>query len=539
MKRLLPFLWAAVLMAIAFTVAWRTTHDLAWPNEHDLYRDMASAQSLLTEGFGRDPVYVGERVWYNPLTHIAMAAAHVVSGLPLPETVARCGAYLNLLGPICFFLLAVRLLDRTSAVLALISYLFCIGGSFPSWAAATYSPWLYPVNFAQGFFYLLMGQLVALRDRKPGPLWAVATGALWGFTFLAHTAPALLFGAIMVYIVLAHVWRARRPSGADLRGAAITAAVMGATFLIVIAPFAASILGHYRLHIANPVPNAYFPSFLGYRAIPEMILRHLDLPVLVAWYGLYLLVRGRCTPFVRTMFLPWVVVTAAYLLYGYVVAGFLKFGIRLPLIIPSYHALFYFKASLSILFAIGLTSLVNSVARRLPAHSSAALDLWKRGAAKIAALAIAAFEIPFYTSRYDYAQARAEALAHGAETSRIAVYAWLRANARPDDVVLASDDLGIFCVAPAGAKTVAVDPYLSSPYVPWRPRDDARDAMFAALRDGRADDVVRLARDWRVTLVADETDGAAIAPSLLESTLHQVLASGPIRLYRIHPPGTP
>jgi hypothetical protein len=522
---------AAALMAAAFALAWHTTRDLEWPNEYDLYRELASAQSLLREGFGRDPCYLGEQIWYNPLTHLAIAAFHRVSGMELHVAAARGGTYLNLFGPLAFFLMALRLLGRRRAIMALASYLFCIGGAFPSWAAATYSPWIYPVNFAQGFFYLLVFQLAALRDRTPGPVWSCVTGVLWGLCFLAHTAPALLFAPILALLA---VRRMREAPSRPWRAGLVPALLVFACFTLVIAPFAASIVGHYGLRILNSVPNGYVADFLGYRKIPLMIARHLEAPVLVAWCGLVFLWRRRAAPFVRTLLLAWFALTAAYVGYGYVVAGFAKVGVRLPLIIPSFHALFYFKAALSLLFAFGLDKLSREVvARWRPEWPLFRQVTWAHRIALAGTAILVLIALPRYLDRYDYQRARAEAVGHDLERERIALYHWVLSHAGPRDVFLASDDPALFAIAPAGAKVIAVNPYLSNPYVEWTRRDAARTAMWDALAAGQGETFIQLARAWNVSHVLDETAGRGIAPELRGALLEEAWSSGSWRVYRI------
>lgn len=526
---------AIVLLLAAFLFARRTTDDLKWPHEHDLYRDVAAAQSILDEGFGRDPYYRGERVWYNPLTSLAMAAAHQMTRVPLPEVAVRGGVYLNLLGPVAFFLMVWVLLDAWTAVLALGGFLFCIGGSFPSWAAATYSPWLYPVNFAQAFFYLLIIRLAALRRTPLSVGWALGAGGLLGLAFLAHTAPTLLFGCIFAWVVSRPLLREGRVAWSELRGLMGPAVAMVGAFLAITWPYTSTLVGHYGLRIINDVPNGYVADFLGYRKIPLMIARHLDLPVLIGWCGLFLLWRNRAAvdPAARRILLPWLLVSAGGLFYGYVVAGAAKVGLSLPIVIPSYHCLFYFKAALSILFAVGLVALARGAITRFAAEPVAAIERWSRPVTLLLLLAIIAWSWPAHRSRYDHVQARAEALGHGEERDRIAVYDWFRAHGRPVDVVLASDDMGLFAVAPAGAKVVVVNPYFSNPYVDWAVRVEARDRMFELLARGKGEDFTRLADAWQVTYVVDESAGQRISSGLIGPLLEPVLASGPVHLYHV------
>jgi hypothetical protein len=526
--------WLAVgLIALAFVPAYRATCDLQWPNEYDLYREMASARCLLQEGFGHDPCYAGERIWYNPLTHMALAALHRITGWTLPVTTVRGGTYLNLLGPVAFFLMAVVLLGRRRGLLALVGYLFCLAGSFPSWAAATYSPWLYPVNFAQGFFYLLILMLALWGWPRSRLRWALLTGLLLGTTFLAHTAPAMLFGGVFASYMVIRLLQAPESWATLARRHLLAAFILAGGALLVALPFLFSIVGHYELHIRNPSPNGYVPDFLGYSHLPLMILRHVDVSVLVAWLGLVQLIRGRCPPVARRILMPWLILSAAYLLYGYVVVGLAKLGVHAHMIVPSFHALFYFKAALSLLFALG----VEQLARFLRSQ-------WERQGVPVTAprlsilvgalaLLIALLEAPQYWIRYDYNQARDEALMRGAETNRIAVYTWLEQHGRAEDVVLASDDLSLFGIAPAGAKVVAVDPYLSSPYVDVRQRRLDRDRMDVFLAQGDGAAFADVATRYGVTYVVEEPERPRPAPGLQGDWLEEVTAAGPLHLHRV------
>lgn len=524
---------ALAMLAAAFLYGHGKVEDLAWPNEHDLYRDMASAQSMLDEGLGRDPCYLGERVWYNPLTAQLMAVAHRVTGLTLPEVAARGGAYLNLAAPIAFFAMVAVLFDAWTAVFALGGFLFCVGGSFPSWAAATYSPWLYPVNVAQAFFYLLILRAAALWHAPVSIRWSLGTGVLLGVAFLAHTAPVLIFACVLAWVLLAPCLLREQPWLPACRSMVAPGLVMAAAFAVITLPFTWSIVGHYGLRIVNDIPNGYVPDFLGYRHIPDMVLRHLDVPVLVAWVGLYGVARGRHGALARRILLPWVAVSAAGLFYAYVVVGAAKVGVRLPIVLPGYHSLFYFKAALSVLFALGLVTLARGIVARFGSAGRSDCTPWERGGALLLLAAIIAWSLPAYGRRYDFTVARSEALGHAAERGRIAIYTWLRDYGKPDDVVVASDNMGLFAVAPAGAKVVVVNPYFSNPYVDWAVREQARSNLCAALERGDGTAFLQLADTWHVTYVAEEPPHVRVSPALVGRDLQPVLSSGGAVLYRV------
>ena len=101
---------AGALVAFACTLAARTTIGLEWPCEMDFSRDMGGAQAILDGDAGADPAYLGERNWFNPLQPAAFAALSALRGLPLPSLYASWGPFVNLLGPVAFFLLARQLM---------------------------------------------------------------------------------------------------------------------------------------------------------------------------------------------------------------------------------------------------------------------------------------------------------------------------------------------------------------------------------------------------------------------------------------------
>src|SRR5580692_9554213 len=106
----LPTLLGAALIALAFILAVRATVGLEWPCEDDFFRDMGGAQAILDGYAGSDPAYLGEVAWFNPLQPTLFALLTLVTGLPLHVAYARLGPFVNLLGPIGFFLLARQLM---------------------------------------------------------------------------------------------------------------------------------------------------------------------------------------------------------------------------------------------------------------------------------------------------------------------------------------------------------------------------------------------------------------------------------------------
>jgi hypothetical protein len=180
----------------------RATRDLQWPPGQDLSRDIAAAESIRNGHPLSDPAYEGEWLWYNPLVPAVVAGASSVLKVPIHTVYARLGAYANLIAPLGLFVLLAVLFDAWAALFAVVGLLFLVPGPEPAWLCATYSPWLLPVHFVQGLFYVA---LLALWSAWRNPTVGVAclAGALAGLVLLGHTAPFLiLIGTIGTGVLL-------------------------------------------------------------------------------------------------------------------------------------------------------------------------------------------------------------------------------------------------------------------------------------------------------------------------------------------------
>jgi hypothetical protein len=94
-----------VLVAIALINGIQTTAGVAWPYDLDQFRDVGMAQAILDHRYGTDHLYLGETIWYNPLVSAIAAAISSASRIAPPLVVTQAGAYLNLFGPIAFYVL--------------------------------------------------------------------------------------------------------------------------------------------------------------------------------------------------------------------------------------------------------------------------------------------------------------------------------------------------------------------------------------------------------------------------------------------------
>src|ERR1700761_1136693 len=119
------YLVACILMVLAaFVQCYRTVHDLHWGSEPDFDRDIAYIRTTLNGHFGLDANYASQYMWYNPLLFLSETLIVKLTGLPINIVVARAGAFLNILGPVFFFLMVAKLFDYKAALAALLSFLF-------------------------------------------------------------------------------------------------------------------------------------------------------------------------------------------------------------------------------------------------------------------------------------------------------------------------------------------------------------------------------------------------------------------------------
>ena len=464
--RRLPIALVLLMCVIALARNYAIVREFDWPGFDIEFREMAAAQTLLDEGFGPDSSYQGERIWYNPLPAGVAAIGSRVTGVPLHKFIVRVGPWLNLLAPLALFWLVAVLFDAWCGVAATAAFLFMTGTNLPFYYSATYSPWFAPENFGQAPFYVALLPL-SRSFNAPSSGWRDAgIGALLGVIFLCHTAPALLFGGILLVLTAVEVLDRRAIKPAALR----LGRVLGVA-LLVSAPFLLQIIGVYHLRVVNTLPSASPSGILDPNEFPVLAAKLMRLPVIAAaLYAIRLAVRRDRA---AVLLLAWIGLAGSFIGYRYISAAAQHVGLTLPSIVPAYHFLFYSMAWVSIAFGCFICEAAAWLAR---------VRGWHREAVIMAAvLGLVAVHVPSYLQRDDFTVIRAQARQTAGRLS-VAGYEWVRAYATSDDVFLCTDGASLFLVAPAGGRVVATDQYFSNPFVDWRTRDRDRAAMFHALR---------------------------------------------------------
>jgi len=508
------------MCALALSRGVLATRGLSWPCDVDLYRDIGFARSML-DGFPfADPLYRGESLWYPPLVPALIALATWVSGAPLNEVATHLGVYLNMLAPVGFYLLCARLLGRRAGAAAVAAFLFIAPGAYPSWAAGTYSPWLFPGNFVQGLFYLGLAALHRAATSKLWRWWA-GTGALLGLCALGHAAPALLLGAVAVLVT---VQRLVRPGDAGRAPAAAQLLVLLAVAFVVALPLVSSVLLHYGLEVKNAAPSSWTYLRLELRNLPrlwdDLLAPSLALP-LIGYFGVVLAARPR--PWTRPVLLYWFGSAAALLVHAYLQQWLESEGVQAPVVAPAHHFHLYLKALESVfigcalaLAARGVSALAGRAAGRLGRGGGP--DSARDVAALLGTLTLTiALAWPIYRHRDDFTGApqKASILTPDADLAR--TYRWIVDNTPPDAVFLAGDHLSLHVVSPAGRKVVAMIPFFSNPFVPWKERHRHRAEMFPALHRGDGESFGPLAQKYGVSYLLER---GGVAVKLYASSAH-------------------
>lgn len=491
-----PSVWAGLAICLAVGVGVSVAGSLEVPPEIDHYRDMGAAEALLDGRWGEDPAFVGETGWYPPLLPAIMAGLATLTGKPLTWLYVHIGPLLNAAAPLAFYWLATHLFSRWAAVLSLVGYLFLANWNADTWTLASYSPWVWPVLFAQTFFFLALRAWLVASERG-GLLRSCIAGVMIGLTFLAHAAPAVLL--VVITLVTTVQCGTTKGSSQAIRG--LLAA--GGTAALVCSPFLVPLVLRYGLETQNPVPGRYGGMWLS-----TIVSTQLSLRALGAALGCFWLLSERqvLARWGRLSVLAGLGATIAGLVYALVNQQLAPRGIELPMLFPPFHFLFYLLAFEALLFGPGIEWLGRRAGALLEPkvkHSVSPefLACWQGWKWPLVWLALVVIGLPGFLLRDDYTKWPRESRRLARDERTRAIYTWAKETLGPQDVVLADTTTSMFGVVAAGHGVVTTYPTMTSPYVALEPRERARDAMYEALRSGEIAEFVAQARLFGVTYV--------------------------------------
>lgn len=488
-----------LMLLIAFSQCYKTTHDLHWASDPDFDRDISFVQGTLDGQFGKDPSYTGEYLWYTPLLFSIETSLVRLTGLPAHDVVTKAGTYLNLLAPIAFFLMLGLLFGYEIALAGSLSFLFLAAGNILGWGAATYSPWLYPVCFAQFLFYFsIIVCYKAFAEQKFS--WFMLLGALAGITFLAHAAPAILLLLIMIALQAGNILQAlKRKEYPLIRTYLLQGLAAFIPFLLTSLPLTWYVIGKYHLHIINRYPSEYSEGIFIVRNFPDMIRANATIATLVALIGFIWFLRKMPQGVLKKIILCWLVIAVALYVYATGVAVLDdRYNIHLPDAVPSSHYFFYCKAVQSVFFAFGfiwlLQQLLILLRRIRPLQFTGPLLI-------IAVLACTLIAFPSYRNRLDFRKLRTEALAKEAQKDKLDIYNYILNHIPADKVILCDNDPSLFPVMPTARKMVCNAFTFSNPYVDFGKRESDRHTMLSFISSGQPLTAAQLFKDYQVDYV--------------------------------------
>jgi hypothetical protein len=478
------FLYAVLLIAflIAFINAYRTVTNITWAFDYDFQRDMSFVQSILDGNYSKDPSYSGEFWWYNPLLSWIEAGLVKISGISVPLMLTKAGIYLNLLAPLTFFILMSFFFTTIEALCGTIAMLFFTAGNLPGWAAATYSPWLFPVCFMQSVFYI---SLIVLYKyfKTSGTVWVFALGICSGICFLGHAAPALLLliltvslSCIKLYSLIINKKRE------EIFRLIKNSLIYSVSFIVVSLPLLRTIIGKYHMKTINRDGFEYLEPMFQPGNMLDLIKANISLTLVFSIVGFYYFIKYyHKDEWIRKIILLWGISTLALFIYTTMVVTLrYKMNIWLPGIVPSFHFFFYLKALQPVFFSFGFIWIARMVFQKLSSDEIHGTVLFSWIAPSIM-LGSVFFNYPAYSKNFDFNEEKILSLTKSNQTNAIDARSWIVENLPADDVILCEESTSVFPLLSTGRKLVAVSTTMSNPYVDFKRRHLDRTRMLVSL----------------------------------------------------------
>ncbi len=529
-----------LMLLLAFFQCFRVAHHVVWPHDPDLYRDMAFIQGVLDGDYGQDPNYAGASLWYNPLLFSIEALIVKFTGLPVHIVVSRAGIYLNLLGPIAFFILTVVFFDLRIALAATLSYLFLATGNIPGSAAATYSPWLLPVCFAQFTFYVsLIFAYKAFSTQKYG--WFAVLGASVGIGFLAHTGPAVLMILILISLQVGNIAKAIRDKQRPLVNKYFLQGLTAfGAFFIAGLPLLYSIVFKYHLHYVNKEIFEFRAGIFILPNIRQFIKENVSFSLLISIVGFVWFYREFRETVIRKIILNWLFVSGFMFVYTSALPKLHEMHINLPDTIPSYHYFFYIKALQSVFYGFGLTFLIGYLLRWIDRRISNK-RIQRENVASFnnlvfvfCILLCAIVYFPLYKNRTDFTPHWEPSLTAGVFTDRIQTYDYIIHHINPEKVILCEESANDFPVMASGRKMVSASMLFSNPFFDFNVRYADRNSMLEFLKTGEPKSARQLFDKYQVSYVLvtnEELKQYKLPSPLLKGPVH---ANGMYTLFSVN-----
>ncbi|HTB61093.1 MAG TPA: hypothetical protein VLC06_24660 [Polyangia bacterium] len=549
-------------LCVALACAWHAVRDLSWPAEADLYRDLGAANALLDGNWWGDHTYPGEVRWYPPLLPALVAGIARLSGVATHIVYTRGGPWLNLLGPIFFFLVARRWVGALAATAAVFGLMFFGPQSLEPWKYATYSAWLWPFAFALGPTFATLwahpafgrrtpggpqgqGQADEARPAPPRRVRSLLTGALLGLTFLVHPAPAFLLAlAMAIYAMISSL---AAPSSYERRRPWMELILIAVVSLALALPYMAPLIRTYHLHTINSDPARKVGVTLH-----EILMEFVRPRTAVAAVGLVELWRSGAwrvwrttasdadakatTEYARTaprrLLFAFAVATIALFGYGLAAQILENFHLLLlPMLVPNLHFHLYLNLLELLAFGVGFLAIIRALARRIGSAGKGRVPEALLSVGTLVVLAV--LLLPRHLEDRDLSHYREASLGFAADPALGDLYAWLRAHTPADTVILSHGETARYTVGAAGRGVVRMPMNYSNPYVSFTQREADNDRMYQALQSGDTGVFSDLTARYRVAYVALEGEAPAAS---VRSLLRPVGRFGRVDLEEIQVP---
>jgi len=401
--------------------------------------------------------------------------------------VARAGVFINILSPVAFFFMVVKLFDYKVALPALLCFFFLVNGNLPCWGGATYSPWLLSDTFSQFTFYItIFFCYKAFTEQKL--FWFIIFGASLGLTFLGHSAPVFIIILIMISIQGQKVIRALIAKDYASAG---TCFLQGAAavlpFIIVASPFLYYVYGKYHFHFINHEILECAPGIFARRYTLQLLKSNVTFSLLISIIGMIWFYKKFNNQLLRKIVWNWFFICLVMYVYESAVPTVdHTLHITLPDTIPAFHYFFYLKALQSIFFGFGFIFLLTWITGRIKSLKKGNLKLnLSDNLVIICVLLYALLYSPMYVNRYDFVELRAQAIEKEKQTDKIGVYNFISKNIPLDHVLLCEHGLSLFPAMPTAIKMVSIETYFSNPYVSYDDRENDRDTMLVRLMSAK------------------------------------------------------
>jgi hypothetical protein len=528
----------ALMLLVAFVQCFITIHDLHWASEPDFDRDIAYIHATLSGHYGQDPNMLGQYMWYNPIIFLMETASVKLTGAPINIVVARCGAFINLINPIVFFIVMVKLFDYKTALASLLAFVFVMSGNLPCWGSPTYSPWMVSDTAIQFLFFMaIFCCYKAFETQKTA--WFIILGAVTGLTFLGHSAPTFIIILILVLIQGQKVIIALKNKEYKLVGKYFAqGAITAVPFLLVAAPFLYYVYGKYHLHFINRIILECAPGIFARKETFTLLKLNVTFALLISVVGFVWFYFRFENNVLRKIIWAWLLITGIMYVYESAVPTADKILHRnLPDTIPAFHYFFYLKGLQCVFFGFGLLYLFDMLIAWIQRVKNTNFSPRMLTNLFIAAVLLYALVYyPIYRNRYDFTGLREAAIEKGAQQDKIGVYNFITKNVPANNVLLCPHGLSLFPAMPTAIKMVSVETYFSNPYVSYDQREADRVKMLDFLTTATPDTAKHLFTEYHVSnvLMANTDYSHYKQPSFASSTVIYRNASYTMLSFAVH-----